>query len=205
MIPEIYLVADNLDAALAAGEDLLKLSIDWDTGTAIDGKEIAKQRELQRVRLEKVRTLEHIIMARVLKTRDRAQDVAKKDPRFGSAVRLFNSATLLLADAVAEFGDTQYSDFDNGGSIVAYLRSRGLLTKDQSGPGLGQKFTITEDFLVAGRARLGTILDLIAMFLDTLEVHYELFTDVNQIETSEYPYGENSDRTYSPSEGERER
>lgn len=193
MTPDIYLVADNLDAALAAGEDLLKVTIDWDTGTAIDGKEIAKQREAQRSRLDKVRTLEHLIIARVLKSRDRIQNIVKQDPRFGSAVRLFHSTTLQLADAVSEFADSQSSDFDNGGSIISYLRSRGLLAKDQPGPGLGQKFKITEDFLIAGRARLGTLLDLIAMFLDTLEIHYELFTDATDIETSEYAYPEITD------------
>ncbi|MFM7085267.1 MAG: hypothetical protein ACKOW3_09765 [Hyphomicrobium sp.] len=205
MTPDIYLVADNLDAALAAGEDLLKLTFDWDTGTATDGKEIAKQREAQRACLDKVRILEHIIMARVLKTHDRAQNIAKQDQRFGSAVRLFNSSTLQLTDAVSEFGDTQSSDFDNGGSIISYLRSRGLLAKDQPGPGLGQKFKITEDFLIAGRARLGTLLDLIAMFLDTLEVHYELFTDVIDVETSDYSYrasSDNSERTNFPSEND---
>jgi hypothetical protein len=34
---------------------------------------------------------------------------------------------------------------------------------------------VTEQFLVAGRMQLGALLDLIAMFLDTLETHYELY------------------------------
>jgi hypothetical protein len=35
-----------------------------------------------------------------------------------------------------------------------------------------------DDFLVAGRIRLGSLLDLVAMYLDTLETHFDLFGDV---------------------------
>ena len=36
---------------------------------------------------------------------------------------------------------------------------------------------IGEDFLLVRRIRLGTLMDLLAAFLDALELHYELFAD----------------------------
>jgi hypothetical protein len=39
------------------------------------------------------------------------------------------------------------------------------------------QLAVTEDFLVAARIRLGTLLDLVATFLDTLDVLFELYQD----------------------------
>jgi hypothetical protein len=175
--PNIYLLADNLDAALAAGEDLLKSKVAWEAGTAPDGEAIARVRAGQRAALESVRSLEQMLIARILKSRERAEVIAKADPRFGAVARLYTGGTAILIEAVAEFGDATSADFENGGSAISFLRSRSLLAADAPGPAEGQVFAITEEFLVAHRIRLGTLLDLVAMFLDTLEIHYDLFSD----------------------------
>jgi hypothetical protein len=44
---------------------------------------------------------------------------------------------------------------------------------------------VTEEFLVAGRIRLGTLLDLVATFLDTLDVLFELYQDQPVVETAQ--------------------
>lgn len=175
--PNVYLLADNLDAALAAGEDLLKSTLVWETGGAREGRDIARVRAEQRAVLETVRTLEQVLVARVLKSRERAEEIAKRDRRFGAVARLYTAGTALLIEAVAEFGDPTAIDFETGGGALSFLRSRGLLSADAHGPSEGQTFDVTEDFLVAHRIRLGTLLDLVAMFLDTLEIHYDLFSD----------------------------
>lgn len=175
--PNVYLLADNLDAALAAGEDIMKASLLWATGADRDGTAIAHNRASQRAVLQNVRTLEQILVARVLKSRERSEEIAKRDPRFATVARLYNAGTAILIEAVSDFGDPAASDFENGGGAVAFLRTRGLLSEETPGPSDGQTFKFRDDFLVAGRIRLGTLLDLVAMYLDTLETHYDLFSN----------------------------
>jgi hypothetical protein len=175
--PNVYLLADNLDAALAAGEDIMKATLHWGTGSDRDGSAIASKRAAQRAVLENVRTLEQVLVARVLKSRERSEEIAKRDPRFATVARLYNAGTAILIEAVSDFGDPSSIDFENGGGAVAYLRTRGLLTEDAPGPSDGQTFKFRDSFLVAGRIRLGTLLDLVAMYLDTLETHFDLFSD----------------------------
>lgn len=176
--PNVYLLADNLDAALAAGEDLMKAELVWETGAGRDGADIARVRAAQRTVLQNVRSLEQILVARVLKSRERSEEIAKRDPRFATVARLYNAGTAILIEAVSEFGDPAAIDFASGGGAVAFLRARGLLPEQSPGPAEGQTFTFRDDFLVAGRIRLGTLLDLVAMYLDTLETHFDLFSDV---------------------------
>lgn len=175
--PNVYLLADNLDAALAAGEDIMKSTLVWGTGSDRDGAAIAHSRAAQRTVLQNVRSLEQILVARVLKSRERSEEIAKRDPRFATVARLYNAGTAILIEAVGDFGDPTAVDFENGGGAVAFLRTRGLVLEDAPGPSDGQTFKFGDNFLVAGRIRLGTLLDLVAMFLDTLEIHFDLFSD----------------------------
>jgi hypothetical protein len=175
--PNVYLLADNLDAALAAGEDIMKASLVWETGAGLDGDAIRRARAAQRAILQNVRNLEQMLVARVLKSRERSEEIAKRDPRFSTVARLYNAGTAILIEAVSDFGDPTGVDFDNGGEAVSFLRTRGLIADDSPGPAEGQTFMFRDDFLVAGRIRLGTLLDLVAMYLDTLETHFDLFND----------------------------
>ncbi len=172
----VYLLADNLDAALAAGEDLLKSSLVWNSGGDASGAEITRERGTQRRAVDHIRTLEQVLLARVLKSRERAEEIGKRDERFGPIARLYNGGTAVLVEAVAELGDPTNCDFDNGSAVTGYLRARGLIGKEQPAPSEGETLLLTEEFLVARRFRLGTLMDLIAMFLDTLEVHYDLYS-----------------------------
>ncbi len=175
--PNVYLLADNLDAALAAGEDIMKATLLWETGANRDGAAIAQNRAAQRAVLQNVRTLEQILVARVLKSRERSEEIAKRDPRFATVARLYNAGTAILIEAVSDFGDPASIEFENGGGAVAFLRTRGLLTDEAAGPADGQTFKFHDDVLIAGRMKLGTLLDLVAMYLDTLETHFDLFSD----------------------------
>lgn len=196
--PTVYLLADNLDAALAAGEDLLRSCLVWQIGEATEGAQIARARAEQRAKLSAIRTLEQVLLARVLKSRERAEEIGKHDKRFSTVARLYNGGTAILIEAVSEFGDGAAQDFETGDGMVAYLRSRGMLAKDAEGPKEAQLLAVTEDFLIARRIRLGTLLDLIAMFLDALEVHFDLFADdpaVPDVLPGEVPLVEEADPT----------
>ena len=65
-----------------------------------------------------------------------------------------------------ELGDTSTRDFDTGDTAFAFLRSRALIARDAAGLERLAELRVSEDYLVAGRIRLGTLLDLVATFLD---------------------------------------
>jgi hypothetical protein len=171
----VYLLADNLDKALAAGEDLLKSSLVWNGGSTRATEDIVAHRGEERQALEEMRTLEMVLVARVLKSRERAAELAKLDPHLKMIAKLYNSGTVILTDAIEELGDTRATDFEAGGGLTAYLRSRGLIASDVPAPPEAACLTVTEEFLIAGRIPLGALMDLVAMFLDKLEMHYDLY------------------------------
>lgn len=173
----VYLLADNLDAALAAGEDLLKSCVTWHAGNSRSAEEVAERRIEERRAAEAIRTLEMIAVARLLKARERAAELAKEDQQVKPVAKLFNGGTALLQDAIKELGDPAAHDFDAGDGITSYLRTRGLIASDVSAPAEAEELNVTEAFLIGGHIPLGTLMDLVAMFLDTLEIHYDLYEE----------------------------
>jgi hypothetical protein len=92
-------------------------------------------------------------------------------------IALFVAGTAPLVDAAAELGDTDARDFACADAGLTFLRSRGLIATDAAGlDGLTQ-LAVGEDYQVAGRIRLGTLLDLVATFLDTLDLLFDVFAD----------------------------
>lgn len=181
----VYLLADNLDAALGAGEDLLLSTLVWNAASGANDDDIASAREAQRETLGQIRSLEMILVARTLKSRERAEDLGRRDVRFRDLANLYNSGTALLIEAASEFGDATVHDFQTGDAPIAYLRTRGLIEADEAAPAEGTTLAIGDDFLIARRIRLGVLLDLVAMFLDTLEIHYDLFNTEPEADDAE--------------------
>ncbi len=171
----VYLLADNLDAALAAGEDLLKENFVWNGASLGSPREIDAARAEQRAAIGTIRTLEMFLVARVLKARERAEELGRRDERFQRMTKLFVGATALLIEAAAELGDETSTEFDTGDALTPYLRGRGILAAEEPAPQEGARIEISESCLVARRIRLGELMDLVAAFLDTLELHYDLF------------------------------
>jgi hypothetical protein len=171
----VYLLADHLDAALAAGEDLLKSTLRWNAGDSRQSDSLNEQRREERAAIDAARTLELVLLARVLKSREDAQELARIDGHFKLLARLYASGTDIVAEAAVEMTDEVGTAFDSGDGITAYLRSRGLLDEDAPAPLEAASLPVTEEFLVAGKMNLGNLLDLVAMFLDTLETHYDLY------------------------------
>ena len=172
----VYMLADHLDAMLAAGEDLIARGQDWRALAEAPG--LASDFAFaQRQIAERVRSFELMLIARVLKARDHARALAGLDERFSPVANLFASGTAVLLDAVQECGDARHDDFETGDAIVAYVRSRGLIAPDAATVAQPNQLTIDDNFLVAKRVTLGPLMDMAAAFLDALDTQYELFIE----------------------------
>ncbi len=170
----VYMLADHLDAALAAGEDLIVGGGAWRQLVDTPGNmQTFPQR--QRAIVDDIRALELMVVARILKARDHAGALAQRDTRFAAIANLFVSGTAVLLDAVEDCGDATSSDFDTADGLIAYVRSRGLIAPNAAGIENAAQLTIDDSFLVARKAALGPLMDMAAAFLDALETHYDLF------------------------------
>jgi len=189
----VYMLAEHLDAVLAAGEDLVSRGQDWQMTYLAAGAADEFARE-QRDVAQSVRALELMVMARALKAREHARDLAEIDPRFRAVANLFASGTTVLLDAVNECGDARADDFDTGDELIAYIRSRGLIAPDAVTVHTAAQLSIDDTFLIAKRIALGPLLDMAAAFLDALEAHYELFADDDEKSDGE-PVTSGADRS----------
>ena len=176
--PGLYLLGDHLDAALAMGEDLLteKVALVEATQPLTMARLVRQNRELSEF-LGTVRTLELSLTARLLQARKRAEEMKRHETRLRPLIALFVAGTAPLVDAAAELGDTTARDFDTGDTASSFLRSRGLIARDAAGLERLSQLAVTEDYQVAGRIRLGTLLDLVATFLDTLDLVFDIYEE----------------------------
>jgi hypothetical protein len=171
----VYLLAEHLDAALAAGEDLTGVLHVPSGPPPREDAELIEFRCRRREAIERIRTFELILIARLLRGREWAVMVATEDERFLPVARLYVAGTATLLDAVAECADLTNEDFETGDDLTAYMRSRGLIAADAAGLSDTAPIAANEAFLVAKRAPLGVLLDLVASFLDALEADFDLF------------------------------
>jgi len=169
----VYMLADHLDAALAAGEDLLRAAETWEAGDPTNPGVAGAQRWT----LSRVRTHELSLLQRILVARDRAAELQKVDVLFRPMAHLFVSGTLPLAEAAHEVCDPALVAFETGESAAAYLRNRGLIAADCPGVPADCDLGLDERFLITGRLALGLTLDLVAEFLDALDIRFGLYPD----------------------------
>jgi hypothetical protein len=171
--PAVYLLADHLDAVLAAGEDLLNLSLK----TMPQAAEASRGGWQLRRFVASATRLECSIAMRALQARQRARELGRAADQFKPLATLFASGTTPLQDAVDDLADASASDFDSADDPIAYLRSRAVLDEEAAGLPEGGTLAITGDFLVAGRIALGPLLDLAGTFLDAIDTHYDLYEE----------------------------
>jgi hypothetical protein len=184
--PTIYLLSDHLDAALAMGEDLLTERVVLaEAEQKLNMGRLLRQSGEVADFLDTVRTLELNLISRMLQARKRAEEIKRSESRLKPLISLFVGGTAALVDAAEELGDTTAQTFDTGDTAQAFLRSRGVIARDAAGLEQMTQLTVTEDYLVAGRIRLGTLLDLVATFLDTLDTLFDLYQDEPVAETTQ--------------------
>ena len=160
------------------GEDLLteKVALADATQQLTMARLVRQNRELAEF-LITVRTLELSLTARLLQARKRAEEMKRRESRLKPLIALFVAGTAPLVDAAAELGDTSTRDFDTGDTASAFLRSRGLIARDAAGLERLSQLAVSDEYLVAGRIRLGTLLDLVATFLDMLDLLFDLYDE----------------------------
>lgn len=181
--PSIYLLGDHLDAALALGEDLLTEKVVLaDAAQPLTMARLVRQnRELAEF-LNTARTLELSLTARLLQARKRAEEMRRRETRLKPLIALFVGGTAPLLDAAMELGDTTVHDFQTGDTAFAFLHSRAIIARDAASLERLAELRVDEDYLVAGRIRLGTLLDLVATFLDSLDLLYDLYGEPAEAE-----------------------
>jgi hypothetical protein len=177
--PLVLLLADHLDAVLAAGEDILKLEVDIEAARKADGATGPWERFGDVVSQAKLYEL--TIVSRVLQARNRCAELQREIGRDSAAIAallgLFASGTAVLEEAVAELANRAAADFDSGLDPLAYLRTRGVMPGDAGSLAGLSRLAMGEGFLVARRIELGPLLDMSAALLDALDVAYSLFED----------------------------
>lgn len=178
--PIMALLADHLDAVLAAGEDLLALAVDVEGVRRSDGAAAPWERFEPFV--ERLKVYELTIVARTLAARRRvaesARGMKRADPTIGRMFESFLGGTAALEDAVAELADRVGADFDSGLDPLAYMRTRGIIPADAGSVLAGTRVLAAgETFLVARRIQIGELLDMVAAFLDVLDNAYGLFDE----------------------------
>lgn len=180
--PSIYLLADHLDAALAAGEDLLALSmIVTELASRTSQRTVRNDETRLSQFLSRARTLEASLVAHVLQARRRALEVPRPDAHLKPLVQLFIGGTAALVDAATDYGHPDTLAFDQGADRMAYLRSRGLVAKDAGSLMPTTKLEIGDEFRLSARIELGALLDLVATFLEALDLRYGLYPDAEPV------------------------
>lgn len=173
----IYLLGDHLDAALAAGEDLMSTTVAIGPPPAAGGIiELDDRHAALAQFITRMRGLEAGLVARIVQARRRAEELPR-DADLKLLVNLFLSGTVSLLDAVQEFGDPSGIAFDSGADGFRFLRDRGLIEPDAGSLPVSNALAADEEYLVAGRIRLGSLMDLVAAFLDALDMRYSLYDE----------------------------
>ncbi|MFM1814331.1 MAG: hypothetical protein RLZ98_1026 [Pseudomonadota bacterium] len=171
--PAVYLLADHLDAVLAAGEDVRRLTID--VPPALQGLDTAFASELRSF-VDAIHRHELALLLHVIEARKRVGDMPRTDKMLRMMLALFTGGTAALADAAFECGDPARHEFATSGDPLDYLRSRGLIALDK-GSLVGQlAIEVNDQMLVAGRVPLGDVLNHTAAVLDALELYFDLYS-----------------------------
>jgi hypothetical protein len=171
-----YLLGDHLDAALAAGEDLMSTALELSPPPASSGVELDDCQAALAEFITRMRALEAGLVARLVQARRRAEELPR-DADLKPLVSLFLSGTVVLLDAVQEFGDPSGIAFDSGPDGFRFLRDRGLVPPDAGSLPMSGTLVADEEYLIAGRIRLGSLMDLVAAFLDALDMRFSLYDE----------------------------
>ena len=173
----VYLLADHLDAILAAGEDLKRLSI----GVGRHGETADPDPQSINQFASEAKMLEFAAIARIMQAREQAAALARRDNRFAVLAQLFVGGTAIVIDAISHLADRDARAFMDGHDPLEYLRTRGLLSPDCGCLSIVETISVDEAFLLGGQIPLGVLLDMSAQFLDALEEHFALFPEIPDV------------------------
>lgn len=193
----VYVLADHLDAGLAAGEDLVKAGLNWPSGEGSDPAIAVSQRWAA----GRMRTHEYGLIAHLLQARSAAKELARGAQPFRSSAHLFSSGLQEFEDLQDDVFDDAAGGFHSGPDIVAFLRTRGIIEKDAPGALPCEPIAVSDRYLVAGRIPLGVVLDYVSEFLEALDLHYDLYPDEERSSENDGPDGSDNPDNSSGSGG----
>jgi hypothetical protein len=178
----VYRLADHLDATLALAEDLLSQKAVVGPLAAVDGHEAITARNQSITQFARtVRAQELAIVSRLIQARTRASELRSVDPRFAPLLALFVGATAVLADAAAGrdggLGDISPSALTNGPDVLYFLASRAVVPPGAVSLANVAALAVTEDYLLAAQIHLGTLMDMVAQVLETLDLAFDLYAE----------------------------
>jgi len=177
--PRLYWLVEHLDAALAAGDQLMLLSLEITEPTPQMGPRRLRTRVARFIRfVNEVRGLEASLIAHILQARRRVAELPRGRGHLRLILDPFTSGTTVLLDAVAEYGDPSGYAFNTGADRLAYLRARGLIAGDSGALMPVTTLEIGESFLVAGRIELGPLLEMVDAFLQALNTEFGIWNDM---------------------------
>lgn len=172
----VFLLAEHLDMILAAIEDLQ--AADPPILPAKPQCVGDAPRVSLRGLVDTLRQYEMVAVMRVGQARGLTRELVRRDKRFAMLGGLFVGGTAALDEAVQRMVDTTGAAFAAGGDPVSYLRSRGVIGAEASGLEPGAVVEIDNAFLLAGEIEVGPLAELIETFLNTIELHFDLFPDL---------------------------
>lgn len=167
----IYALADHLDGALAAGEDLLGVRLQPVADLA---PEVAPETALADA-IQQLRRLEAALLLHLLQARRRAAEIVNADGEMKAVLRLVGVTTESLLGLVETFAPEKMSGLSPLGDVQDFLRQRGIIAPDAAGLGAFKGIEIDDRYRVGGMIELGPLLDMAASALDLLETRYDLY------------------------------
>jgi hypothetical protein len=184
-------LADHLDAVLAMGEDMVKQSVivvPLASGDANDT--IAARQHALTGFARALRALELGIMSRLIQARLRAMELRPVHPGFSALIGLFLGGTAAFADAsttdLNRLGDISVSALASGPDVLQFFISRNVVPDTVRSLGQVTELACTEQYLLAEQIQLGPLLDMIAQFLESLDLAFNLYiepADVTAVST----------------------
>jgi hypothetical protein len=126
--------------------------------------------------LDGLRALEMTLAARIDKARDWSREMRQRDGNLKLMASLFLTGTNALEDAMQDMADPRLQDFNGGDQAVYFLKTRALAPEHITVLDEIARVAVGETYMIAGRIQLGALLDLCATFIDTLDLHYRLFS-----------------------------
>ena len=170
--PGIYLLADHLDAALAAGEDLIAETLP----AAVDREATGSPDDLPAY-VARLARFEAALIARVLQARRRASELPRLEAHMRPVIQLIVAQSESLLAIIDQFGDGGESRFTTGNDPLAFLRSRGLVQAEAATLPRFDALKVTDTYKLAGTIELGPLLDMVSGTLEALDIVYDLFAE----------------------------
>lgn len=191
--PVISLLCEHLDQVLAAAEDLTSLKLvpgrgaeysqasgsEADQDQDADGEDARDPQTINSF-VRDVQRLELAVAMRALRAREYARELKRTDARFKTIADLFLGGTNPLADALEALAQPGGDAFETGQDPVGYLQARGVIPDDVAAHSETDVTEISEDFRLGGVVEVGPLMDLVASFLDAIEIHYDVFPDTGE-------------------------